>query len=712
MYYIGDYERTFRLSYWDSIIQNCENIEELDYVKAQAHNIAGFISDFTGKRESAVEHFHEAISIFDQLKDSSNLATSIWNLAVHYQDIGEYSSSLELMNRTLDICIKLDDPKQIGDAYNGLAVTYDYLGNQPQSLHYYELAYSNMLKIGDTIGMAYVLTNMATIYSDQNDPTSAEEFYLKSNDLLESSNNKQTEFYHTNRNNLATLYNKRGESKLAEQIFTENAAFFKKEDNLPEYSFAVLNLAKTHTNQGLNAKATEEFKEVIEIFTSLEMNYEVCKAKREYALFLINDGKLNDGISIANESYTLASTLNSLELKFETIEVLILGYSKKGDYKTAYQFQKEHEEIGDQLLNEKTKKATLGQQFEIEYLTKVTTDSIKNAEKEKLQQAELAAEKAEKDKLQIESKQRRQQNIFLIIGLSLTGMFGLFIFNRFRLTQRQKAIIEQQKQRVDKAYESLEEKNQEILDSITYAKRIQTAILPSQEKWHELMRNAFVLYLPKDIVAGDFYWLEKRDEITFFAAADCTGHGVPGAMVSVVCNSALNKVVGELGYMKPGEILDQTKSIIVEEFSKSSTEVKDGMDVALCRLELKNDGYHLMYAGANNPLWIIRKDGYEVEEIKADKQPIGKSDSQKSFTNHEIRVFSGDSIYIFSDGFADQFGGDRGKKLKSGSFKKLLLELKDLSMDEQYSEIHEFFNNWKEGYEQLDDVCVIGLRLE
>ncbi|MCB9187776.1 MAG: tetratricopeptide repeat protein [Flavobacteriales bacterium] len=711
-YEIGNYEHTFRLSFWDSIINACEGYNELILTKGLSHNIAGFISDYIGERNQADIHFHEAIDIFEKEKDSSNLSVSIWNLAVHYQDIGDYVNALDLMNQALDLSLKMKDLQLIAEAYNGLAVTYDYLGNQMQSLHYYELAYSNMLKAADTAGMAYVLTNMGTIYSDQDDPESAESNYLKSIELLKLSHNLETDYYYTNLNNLATIYNKRGEKQKAEEIFLKNIAYYKEMDNPLEYASGLLNLALIHSETGQPKKAEEEFKETIDIYTSLETNYELAKTKREYAKFLIQSYRTEEGLKLIKEVYKDALNMSSLELQYEVTEVMIDGFMAIKDFESALIYQKKHEQLGDQLLNEQTKKATIGQQFEIEYLAKVAADSIKNAEKEKLQQAELAAEKSEKEKLQLESKQRKQQNIFLIVGLSITVLFGLFIFNRFQVTRKQKSIIEDQKHQVDAAYETLEEKNQEILDSITYAKRIQTAILPSDEKWDSLMRNAFVLYLPKDIVAGDFYWLELKEDITFFAAADCTGHGVPGAMVSVVCNSALNKVVGELGYMKPGEILDETKKIIVDEFSKSSEDVKDGMDIALCRLELRKDGYHLMYAGANNPLWIIRKDSNEVEEIKGDKQPIGKSDSTKNFTNHDLKVFSGDTLYIFSDGFADQFGGEAGKKLKTGNFKKLLLDLQQFEMSEQQTKIHSYFNAWKEGYDQLDDVCVIGLRLE
>jgi serine phosphatase RsbU (regulator of sigma subunit) len=265
----------------------------------------------------------------------------------------------------------------------------------------------------------------------------------------------------------------------------------------------------------------------------------------------------------------------------------------------------------------------------------------------------------------------------------------------------------------------IEEKNHEILDSISYAKRIQTAILPPPKLVKEHIDKSFILYKPKDIVAGDFYWMEPQENHVLFAAADCTGHGVPGAMVSVICNNGLNRAVREFGLTDPGEILDKTRELVIEEFEKSEEEVKDGMDIALCSLEVSSgvrqltdvSRTHLKYAGAHNPLWIIRKGAREIEEIKADKQPIGKFGKAVPFRTNEIELQAGDTFYIFSDGFADQFGGEKGKKFKAKNFKELLLSIQDKSMEKQVSLIDAAFEKWKGNLEQLDDVCIIGVRV-
>jgi serine phosphatase RsbU (regulator of sigma subunit) len=325
------------------------------------------------------------------------------------------------------------------------------------------------------------------------------------------------------------------------------------------------------------------------------------------------------------------------------------------------------------------------------------------------------------------------------IGGFLVVFLLVISFLAYRRSRKDNKIIEEQKERVDQAFDQLEEKNTEILDSINYAKRIQSAILPPDKLIKQHLPNSFILYKPKDIVAGDFYWLEPTSNGVLFAAADCTGHGVPGAMVSVVCNNGLNRSTREYGLTEPGEILDKTREIVISEFEKSEEEVKDGMDIALCSLE----GNNLKYSGANNPLWIIRSHaderdevsgiegingdlpagiktekigGYILIEVKADKQPIGKYALPKPYTTRSIELQRGDTFYLFSDGFADQFGGERGKKFKAANFKKLLVSIQNESIQKQKELIDEAFENWKNFrgnvIDQLDDVCIIGVRMQ
>jgi serine phosphatase RsbU (regulator of sigma subunit) len=269
--------------------------------------------------------------------------------------------------------------------------------------------------------------------------------------------------------------------------------------------------------------------------------------------------------------------------------------------------------------------------------------------------------------------------------------------------------VQERTQELQSQKEMVEEKNREIVDSINYALRLQKAIIPTEAKISAALPSSFVLFKPKDIVSGDFYWMNEVGGRVLIAAIDCTGHGVPGAMVSVVGANGLNRCVKEFNLRQPAEVLDKLTELVKETFESGEDKVKDGMDGAFCSIDLKKRTVE--YAGANNPLWIIRKEAEEVEEIKANKQPIGDFEYQKPFTNHSIQLSEGDAFYIFSDGYVDQFGGPKGKKFKYKTLKKLLFEIRDKSMNEQKDILDQTFKEWKMDLEQLDDVCVIGVRM-
>jgi serine phosphatase RsbU (regulator of sigma subunit) len=269
--------------------------------------------------------------------------------------------------------------------------------------------------------------------------------------------------------------------------------------------------------------------------------------------------------------------------------------------------------------------------------------------------------------------------------------------------------IEEQKKMV-------EEKNHEITDSINYAKRIQEAILPPTAFIEEHLPQSFILYKPKDIVAGDFYWMEvieqNNSKLILIAAADCTGHGVPGALVSVVCSNALNRAVNEFSLHSPGEILTKTRELVLETFAKSESDVKDGMDISLLAIHYNaGELTKVIWSGANNPLWYTSKtDEIILKEIKAHKQAIGKTENPSPFPNHEIQLKKGEAVYLITDGFADQFGGEKGKKFKYKSLSDLLVKTQNLSMNEQKNELEKAFNSWKGDLEQVDDVTIMGIR--
>jgi len=321
-----------------------------------------------------------------------------------------------------------------------------------------------------------------------------------------------------------------------------------------------------------------------------------------------------------------------------------------------------------------------------------------------------------------------------LIALIIIALVITFIKVREKSLIKEKEFLEEKVEErtaeVVQQSQELERKNKDIIDSITYAKRIQDAILPTGEMFTNQLSQTFILYNPKDIVSGDFYWLANKDGKSLFAAVDCTGHGVPGAFMSIVGYNLLDKIVGEYGVTEPDKILNQLNKGVSDTLRQEidSDEINDGMDISLCSFDKKTN--ILEYSGAYNPLYIVSDKkieviaGDEIEpvmtddnglmlyEVKANRFPIGSySEGENIFSNHTFKLSKGDTVYLFSDGYADQFGGPKGKKFRYKQFKQLLLSINAHGMNEQYKILDETFINWTGDLEQIDDVIVIGSRL-
>ena len=275
---------------------------------------------------------------------------------------------------------------------------------------------------------------------------------------------------------------------------------------------------------------------------------------------------------------------------------------------------------------------------------------------------------------------------------------------------QQKEEIENKNTILNETYQLLAIKNKDITDSLKYARNIQQAILPDKETVKKLLPDSFILFIPKDYVSGDFYWVEENWGKTYFAAADCTGHGVPGAFMSIVGYNLLNKAINENYLFKPSDILSYISKGFQDTIRKHNKEyfLKAGMDIALCSLDVKK--MRLEYSGAFNSLYIARNG--ELLKYKADLYPIGRAlEPKENYTNHEIELQANDIIYVFSDGFSDQFGGPNDRKFMTKRMKEAFLKICQMPLEQQRDELEAIFYKWKKGNEQIDDVLVFGIKV-
>jgi serine phosphatase RsbU (regulator of sigma subunit) len=401
-------------------------------------------------------------------------------------------------------------------------------------------------------------------------------------------------------------------------------------------------------------------------------------------------------LNLAVEAYHELQGLNYRSYILDAARAVTNYSSQLGDYKKAYTFSQIYHDIRDSLSNENNRWALNMMQAELVLTEK--ENKIKVLEKEKV----------------IEKEKLRYQQLFTIGALGALIIVAFLLFfavKNFRLSKKQNNIISLQKDKLETQVKLVNNKNIEILSSINYASRLQSAIVNPHQFFTNIFPNSFIFYQPKDIVAGDFFWCEKIENKVFFAAADCTGHGVPGALVSVVCATALNRTLYEYEKHEPGEILDTTRQLIIETFSKSKSGVMDGMDISFCVLD--TDVKQVTWAGANNPLWIYKSASQQLLEYKPNKQPIGNWENATPFTSHVIQLESMDVMYLFTDGFQDQFGTDDIlkpiKKFKPAGMRKMLQSIATLAAEEQYQRVQHTFETWKGDTDQIDDVTLMGI---
>lgn len=324
-----------------------------------------------------------------------------------------------------------------------------------------------------------------------------------------------------------------------------------------------------------------------------------------------------------------------------------------------------------------------------------------------------------------------------MLTFTVTIFTILLIHTRYTLTKKEiisRLALEESKNEIEKQKEIIEHSHNEVKSSINYAERIQSALLAGDESWDKIGVDNFILFKPRDVVSGDFYWGYANEELSIWAAADCTGHGVPGAFMSMLGVGLLNEIVAEGRVFEPDQILNKLRSKIIHSLEQKGEERKDGMDIALCVLNRKTNT--LRFSGAYNSLWVIRKSeldqisieklnkpkdinylaegDFTLTEIKANKMPIGKFHKDEIlFTSYEIQLIEGDVVYTFSDGFQDQFGGPKDDKYMSKSLKKYLLSISNEPCVIQKEKLEKEFNNWINAgtTDQIDDVCIIGVRV-
>lgn len=590
--------------------------------------------------------------------------------------------------------------KGLGSAYNFLANIYYYKGNYSKALENNLAALKIREALGDKKKIADSYNNIGNVYLNMNNTDESLKFHFKALKIREFL--KDSAGLSSSYNNIGNCFQKKQNYSQALK-FHFAALKLKKEQNSPqEIARSLGNIGAVYSDSGNFQKALEyEFEslKLAEEFDDKE-GLEIVLVNLGYIYYKMKDYPTSEkyglkALKLATEIGD-AETIVEANLQLSTLYKKIKNFEKSLNYYTSYI------NIRDSLFNAETINKTIQAQLQYEY------DKAADAAKLEREKIDAIAK--------VESTKQKIVLGLVCFVLLLVIIFAIFTYRNYLQKQKANKIILLQKVEVEKQKSTIEEKNKDITGSITYAKRIQEAILPSIETVKKELPDSFVIYKPKDIIGGDFYWVSdavtKYDEkFSMVAVADCTGHGVPGALMSIIGNNYLRLCEREPSVNRPSEALDfiniGISRTLRQEYSKST--IHDGMDMVFVAIDYNKSVLH--FAGAKNPIYIVRSG--VLTEYKGDKHPIGAfvGEEMKKFTNHTIPVEKGDCVYLFTDGYADQSGGPKGKKFMYSKFKEILASNSHLSMEEQKSLLINTFNDWMGDNEQVDDVCVVGLRI-
>lgn len=623
-------------------------------------------------------------------------------------DNGNYALATEKVDSLLLVSEKNNFKTGIADAYNYKGIINRDQSNLKDALDNYLSALTLFEELKLSGKVAGAQNNIGLIYAEIKEYKTALAYYFKAvkinlknsektankNDkiALEKISNARLNLA-INYNNIATCYQKLKQPSSAQTYLNRSLAIRSAEKDTVGMAMAYHNIGLNYQLKKMPDSSVLCFNLSLGYLSSMGENIGHAYNYLELGNTYLQQGKLNEAEGYLLNSLRIADKSDLEGLKVENYKYLSKLYSLKNDFKNAYKFQELFLDSKEAIESDENKNEILKKELEYDFNKRQELQRLEAESKQAVSNAEI--------------KSQKKLTTYAIIALVVLSGLIVIVFRSYNQKRKANFIISKQK-------ELVEHKNKEIVDSINYAKYIQTALLPSDKIILDLPFDCFVLFKPKDIVSGDFYWVHQnknKSNSIYLAAVDCTGHGVPGALVSVVGNNGLNRCVEEFGITNTGNILDKLTELVEDTFENSSNELKDGMDISLLKIDAtSSEKIKVQWSGANNPLWILRGNSKLIEEVKADKQPIGKFINKNAFKSHYFEFEKGDRVYLFTDGYADQFGGPKGKKFKYKQLEDLLIATLRLNLKDQKSELDLVFNNWKKDLEQVDDICVIGIQ--
>ena len=599
-------------------------------------------------------------------------------------------------------------------SYDNMAWLYRGINDNENAILYMLKALKTKEEINDTAGIVVSLSGLAGIYLNVNNFDLAYDYFNQSLKIEESRNDNSDEGKRrlaVITGNLGLCHTQKGEIDKGLEMYFKTIELYIQSGLEHESSTTYGNIGLIYLNNKKDySKALEYLLKAMEYH---ELDEDVSKQSGVYAALsevYSLQGDFTKALIYGKKAVKFAGLSGDKQDVMSSNRTLATIFYSNRNYQMAYDHFKVAFEMKDSIFDE-----TSSEQI-AEMQTKYDT------EKKEAENSLLLAEK-ELDRAEIDKKSTQQK--MLMLGLGLTLLIVVYIAYSLNQKKKTNKLLNAQNEEISSKNEIIEEKNKDITDSINYAQRIQNAILPLDGLLKKHF-DSFIYYRPKDIVSGDFYWIKEVGDKIYFSVVDCTGHGVPGAFMSIIGHNSLNRIIDDFKLTDTGLILDKLNELVTEVVANKSADemdIRDGMDISICCIDKSTNT--LQYSGANNSLYLLRKpenkldgsdsilenEGTKFYEVKPNKMAIGGGDNNKKYETHQLQLEEKDTVYLFSDGYADQFGGPKGKKFMYKSFKRMFLSIQEENLDEQLSIIDKTLVDWKGDIEQLDDICVMGVRV-
>lgn len=630
----------------------------------------------TGQLDSSLSYLEKAKAISAKSGSAKHQVNSLLNAAMVIREKGSFEKSMEDYFEALKLAEGLQNQRLIGSAYSGIAVVYSFQKDQVKAREYYKKALDIFTALGDEKKLASLNNNIGLSYMDDKDFKTALKYMLVALNLNKKYNNSN------------------GTAAAAENI------------GLIYDQFKDYKLAMTYYTQAL------------EIWRSRKDVYSIGINLSYMALTFNNMGQYSRARDTAVKALDMAKSVGAINTQIDLHRYLSETYTHLKDFEKSLDHYKQSRELTDSLRSEENIKSFTETQLKYSFYKQQLKDSLSYILKVNQKEEQLKAEKTVK--------------YIAFAAIAVFALLLFFLLKAFREKQNANRIVLVQK-------ELVELKQKEIIDSLNYAKRIQTALLAGGKLLKDNLKEHFILFKPKDIVAGDFYWAANvvenslkaqkennlnnseqplnelsslnKNELFYLAVCDSTGHGVPGAFMSLLSMGFLREAINERNILEPHLVFEYVRQRLINDVNDEGQ--KDGFDgILLC---INKSTHKITYAAANNaPVVVKIKAGDDVKhltELQKDHLPVGESEKKKPFSLFSLDYNPGDVLFLYTDGYADQFGGPNGKKFKYKQLNETLKEIAHLPMDKQQALLAEKFYSWKGDLEQIDDVCIVGIKL-